>query len=395
MNSLNLTQNLSISHSRTISSTVPCFVTDSTATRISRLLVYGIVMAVSLVANILIVAIVCGKEKRMKKPINFFIVNIACCDLILTTVYMPRVVNIFSKGYEWLIDDIMGTVTCKFVAYAHETAITVIVLTVVVISVERFFSLVFPFKTNLQNPPFGIIIASLWFVAAAFRFPIVYAIQLKTFRLRTYCILNLDEAFEAGTEKLYYQTVVVVLYACPLVAILVFYTAIVITLMKQKHPGGGGCARRRMATRKELRNRRVVRMILIVVAVFIICWIFYFIQFVLYTYDIPIPCEAMFARLFLAHSNCAITPCLYFIFSENYRNGLKKIWLNAKRIFTSRNKNGREQDQAGEMIFAGSSDLPTEINQTSNSNINLKKGNNFHLVVRTKGGNSMVMPLVF
>ena len=357
----------------TISSTVPCFVADSPATRTGRIIAYGAVMAVSLIANSVIIAIVYGKNKRMRKPINYFIVNIACCDLILSIVYMPRVVNIFSSGYEWLVDGVLGTITCKFVAFAHETAITVAILTVVVISVERFLSLVFPFKTLLQNRPSGIIIGSLWFVAIAFRFPIIYAIRLRTFGVRKYCVLNLDQTFKAGAAKEYYQVIVILLYGFPLAAIVFFYSAIIITLHKQKHPSS--CSRHREISRKEMRNRQVVRMILIVIAVFISCWILYFIQFVLYTYDIPIPCEAMFVRIFLAHSNCAITPCLYFVFSENYRHGLRHLRTKVIKTFTSSGKNA-EETEAADTFLAGSSETPTQLNYV-NKPCTLKRDRGF------------------
>ena len=299
-----------------------CFVNDSLPTRCARIFVYCLIAIVSLIGNSLVVTIVC-KDKKLRKPINNFIVNMCCSDLLITAVYMPRVVTIFALGYEWLIEGTLGIITCKIVPFIYEVSVTVSLLTVVMISVERFILLVFPFKTIITNRLSIAINTSIWFIAAAFRFPISYAITLKQTENKIYCDVKLDQEFGVGSEKVYYQVVLVAMYAVPLAAIIVLYSIIVVSLKKQKSPGSG--LNGQEEHRDEQRNRRVLRMVLVVVAVFVICWMLYFIQLILYSYKVVVPCEVRFVRWFLAHSNSAITPCLYFAFSEHFHSGLMAL----------------------------------------------------------------------
>lgn len=66
-------------------------------------------------------------------------------------------------------------------------------------------------------------------------------------------------------------------------------------------------------------------MVTAVVIAFLCCWLLYFIRLILFSYDVDVSCNVQFVRLFLAHSNSAINPCLYVAFSENYRCGVKMI----------------------------------------------------------------------
>ena len=66
-------------------------------------------------------------------------------------------------------------------------------------------------------------------------------------------------------------------------------------------------------------------MVFIVVVVFVLCWLLFFIQLILFSYKIRVPCEVLFWRLFLAHLNSGINPILYLVLNENYREGVKNL----------------------------------------------------------------------
>lgn len=305
----------------------PCFVGDSVATRTSRLVVYGAIILVSLAANALVIFIVC-REKRMRKPINFFIVNMCSSDLLITVVYMPRTASIFAVGYEWWVSGLAGLATCKIVPFLLETATTVSILTVVIISLDRFLSVLFPLKTCITSRPARVIIAAMWVLSAAFRSPIFY-IKLVERNSKMYCTLDLDAEIHKGAATVYYKVVMATLYILPLLLTVVFYSGIIFVL---KRKNAAIKFLRRDGGRTAAKNQQVLRMVLVVVAAFVFCWILYFVVLVLDTIKVKVSCEVRFARLILAHSNCAITPCLYFIFSENYRKG----FMSVRKSYTSR-----------------------------------------------------------
>lgn len=302
-----------------------CFVGDSTAVKFFHVMTYCILVIVSLCGNSAIIAVV-WKVRRMRKTINFFIVNMCIADLLIT-LYMPRSISVSCTGYRWLVGGILGLIFCKFSVFMHQSAIAVSIFTVIAISCDRFFAVVFPLKTFITKKTCQIIIAFTWILSAAIRLPMLYGLEI-TVGKNGYlgCLLSLDDAFYKGAEKSYYQFTLIGLFAVPLSVIAILYSGIFISLRLRKSPGevvprGVGREHRRDAVIK----KKVLRMVFIVVVVFVLCWLLFFIQLILFSYKIRVPCEVLFWRLFLAHLNSGINPILYLVLNENYREGVKNL----------------------------------------------------------------------
>ena len=179
----------------------PCYFNDSAPTRSGRILAYSIIMLTSLIANFLVLAVF-RRERIMKKPINYFIIILCFSDLFITAIYMPRVLVTFAIGFEWHFEGAFGIISCKSVAFVYETAVTASILTVVIISFERYLLLVFPLKTVINVRSAKVIIIAIWAVAVLFRWPIAYGIKLYNKRGKMFCHLNLIDVFGSGSEKL-------------------------------------------------------------------------------------------------------------------------------------------------------------------------------------------------
>lgn len=302
-----------------------CFVSDSIAVKLARITAYCILMVISLVGNSVIISVV-WKEARMRKTINFFIVNMCAADLLIT-LYMPRVMSLSYAGYEWQVNGIIGLIFCKLSVFMHETAITTSIFTVVAISSDRFFAVVFPLKNFVTKKVCRLLIVAIWISSVLIRLPMLYGLRLgldKTGKLG--CFLSLDDTFNEGAAKTYYQFTLISLFAIPLSAIAVLYSGILITLKLRKVPGGDVSD---IAGREQRRNsvtkKKVLRLVMTVVALFFFCWLLYFIWLILWSYKIQVPCEVLFLRLFLAHVNSALNPCLYLLLNENFHEGFKNI----------------------------------------------------------------------
>lgn len=302
-----------------------CFVHDLLAIKMSRIIPYCLLLIVSLVGNSVIIAVV-WKEQRMRKTVNFFIVNMCVADLLIT-LYMPRVMSVWYSGYMWQVRGTLGLIFCKFAVFTHQTAICVSIFTVVAISCDRFFAVVLPLKTIITKTVCKIILATIWISSVVIRLPMLYGLETDYDRYGKWsCSLSLDDVFYKGAEKAYYKFALIGLFAVPLSVTAVLYTGILISLKLRKVPGeevlrSMGRQQRRDAVIK----RKVLRMVLIVVAVFVLCWILYFVQLILFSYKIQVSCDVLFLRLFLAHLNSSMNPCLYLLLNENFRGGVKNI----------------------------------------------------------------------
>lgn len=302
-----------------------CFVRDSTAVKMVRIVPYCILLFVSLLGNSVIIAVV-WKEQRMRKTVNFFIVNMCVADLLIT-LYMPRVMSVWYAGYEWQVYGTLGLIFCKLAVFMHETAICVSIFTVVAISCERFFAVILPLKTIITKKVCRIIMAVIWVLSVAIRLPMLYGLKTAYDKQGKWsCFLSLDDAFYKGAEKTYYKFTLIGLFAVPLSVTAVLYSGILIFLKLRKVPGEEVLPNTKIGKRRDaMIKRKVLRMVLIVVAVFVLCWLLYFVQLILFSYKVQVICDVLFLRLFLAHLNSALNPCLYVLLNENFRVGVKHL----------------------------------------------------------------------
>ena len=303
-----------------------CFEDDPLVTKVARILAYSIVMIAAVVGNLMVIVVV-WKGRRMRTTVNFFIVNMAAADLVIS-LYMLRMITILFAGYEWHVDGVAGAILCKISILFNQTPMIVSVLTVVAISFERFNAVLYPLKTIMSARSCKVVIALTWLIALAIRLPTVFAVRTIYHAGKLYCYLYLDETYGEGTKILFYQFTFIGLFFVPFVAILVLYSAIIFTLQRRKAFGSQGdsvSSHERLQRRRVATNKKVLRMIASVVIAFWICWLLYYIVLIGFSYGMKISCNLLFLRLFLAHFNSALNPWLYAKFSENYRRGFKNI----------------------------------------------------------------------
>lgn len=312
-----------------------CFDADSTTVKVVRVLPYLFIILISVVGNILVTLVVFN-NRPMRKAVNFFIVNMALSDLLITLVYMPRVVSIILAGYEWLSTGVAGLVFCKLVYFIHETSVSVSIFSAVCISGERFLAVIRPLQSLTKNTKAARYLISLtWFLSSVIRVPILVANTTAVSCGKTYCKLALDTTLWSGVSVMYHKFNLIGMYATPLGVMIALYSATIFTLKRRGRPGNRVTAEPAQPTEV---NKKVSRMVLVVITAFILCWILYFIVAVLESYHVSISCNVLYLRLLFAHFNCALTPVLYALFSENYRREFKNILFSCSWFQQARSR---------------------------------------------------------
>ena len=323
-----------------------CFHGDSVAIKVARILPYCFIIVVSLIGNSMVVAVVL-KNQRMRTTVNFYIVNMAIADLMIT-LYMPRMFTMAIFGFEWVVDGTAGLVFCKLSILLNQTPMIVSIFTVVAISFDRFNAVVFPLRTFVSSRFCKVVIACMWLSALAFRIPSVYAVRTMIGQDgKLYCNLLLDDTFGEVAKKVYYHFNMIAIFSIPLLTIVILYTAIIATLKRRKAPGltpENSSNNSEGFRRREVVKKKVLRLVSIVVIAFVLCWFLYYVRLSMYAYGHDLSCDWLHVRLVLAHFNSALNPCLYAIFSENYRRGFKKILAR----FYCRRK--RSSSQSGDSL---------------------------------------------
>ena len=290
---------------------------------------YCLLFVVSLTGNSLIGLIV-YKTKTMRKPINFFIVNMTMSDLLFPIFLFPRILTGLYFD-SWLISGPLGQALCKLAPFLTEVSLGVSLQSLVLIAVDRFVAVVFPLRSPLISTKLcRFFIPAIWIVAMAIYSPYLFAFKLAEYPGGLMCLLKWSEVFgETSSRANYYLAVVIVFIYIPLVLIAILYLAILFKLKSQKIPGEQSVNAREQRAKRE---RNVLKMSIAIVLLFAICllpdtasWLL-----ILHKSDGTMTFSCAFwyftsISVFLVYSNCALNPCICFIFSGNYRQGLKNL----------------------------------------------------------------------
>ena len=289
---------------------------------------YALIFIVALFGNSfgLFVAL---KKSSATNVTNLFIANMAVADLLLTVTAMPFSVAFFYRDIRWF-SGTLGTITCKAVFYIITVSIAATVLTMLVISIDRFYAVFYPLRDKLfrQSRVFSAIV---WILSIALMIPNVLIFQVKFDPL-----LNAPACVQAWpwgdpndiTEtyrvlKIFHICVFVILYVFPLSIMAVVYFLICRKLWHRIIPGHVTQNNRVAA---EMSKRKVVRQLVILVVVFALCWfptyVNHYLWFVRPTQGQQLPLGVQFVFLWLAHANSAINPCLYILLNDSFRREL-------------------------------------------------------------------------
>ena len=300
---------------------------DLTAERIGKAVAYCLIFVVSLAGNILI-GIIVYKTKTMRKTINFLIANMAMSDLLFPIFLFPWILTELYFD-SWSISGPLGDAMhmCKMIPYLPNISIAVSIQSLVLIAVDRFGAVVFPFRSPIiRSKLCPYFISATWITAIILFFPNLLAFKLVEHSDKLTCELRWNEVFgKTSNNRDYLLVLLLVLYCIPFSLIITLYTIILLKLKSYKNVG-------ERSTNAELqrckRHRNVLKMAIAIVLVFAVCWVplntfyFYYLQQDHTTASFCTVKRIWFIAFFVAHANCAINPCIYFIFCGNYRQGL-------------------------------------------------------------------------
>ena len=243
---------------------------SSTAEKIAFTCACSLIFIVSLTGNT-VIGIIVYKTRTMRKPINFFIVNMAISDLLYPIILIPQAIqNIYLDS--WLIGGPLGQALCKLVVFAEDVSAIVSVLSLVLIAVDRFGAVVFPLRSPLISSklcPFFIL--ATWIVAIAIIVPELFAYKLVKYSRTLVCELHWNEVFgESSSFENYLLFVTVAFTFIPLVLIAIIYIIIYLKFKSQKIPGEQSA---NYGQQRQQRERNMLKMAIAIVLGLAGCWL--------------------------------------------------------------------------------------------------------------------------
>ena len=290
---------------------------------------YAITFVIGFIGNSLGLYIIC-KKCGIKAATHLLIANLACSNLLIVFIVIPTSVSFLYNGHYWL-SGISGTVTCKISQYLFVFPIATSILTILVVSIDRFFAVCHPMRGQLFRKPKKMT-ATIWICAAIVTSPIIVIFKVTPFpspEIKWSCsqYFGQDPQLADTLSKVYYASLFALLYLLPLLIITVLYTIIGYKLYNRSIPGMSRSPNFR--DRVERSKRKVAKVMVMIVTAFAICWfpahaVHYYVTFQKETVS-RIPPYAISLLLWISHSNSAIDPFLYILLSHNFQREFRKI----------------------------------------------------------------------
>ena len=210
---------------------------------------YSMVTVLAVGGNAIVCYIVLAYQ-RMRTVTNYFIVNLACGDILMAVLCIPFtfIANVIKDYWPF------GAVMCPIVSYAQAAVVFVSAFTLVAISLDRYIAIIYPLKPRMTTRQAIMIILSIWIMALSVALPV--AILSRTMVINGSSHEICDEIWPNHQSRVIYSMVIMVLqYFLPLFVLLFTYTRIAIVIWVKKPPGEAENQRdRRLAASKRKVN---------------------------------------------------------------------------------------------------------------------------------------------
>ncbi|XP_034712704.1 somatostatin receptor type 1 [Etheostoma cragini] len=288
------------------------------ASRIILPSIYALVCCIGLTGNAMVIYVIL-KYAKMKTATNIYILNLAIADelFMLSVPFLATSAAIRHWPF--------GSLMCRLVLSVDGINMFTSIFCLTVLSVDRYVAVVHPIKAARYRRPTvaKVVNVCVWVLSLLVILPIIiFADTVRAPDGAVDCNFLWPES--AWSEAFVVYTFLLG-FLLPVGAICLCY-CLMVARMRAVGLKAGWLQRRRS-------EKKITRMVLLVVAVFVLCWMpFYIIQLVSVFHRPPDP---MVTQLFviLSYANSGANPILYGFVSDNFRRSFQRIvcfrWLES------------------------------------------------------------------
>ena len=285
-----------------------------------------LVLICSLVGNIFVLCVV-RKNIKLHSVTHYLIVNLTVADLLITVFNMTELLKIEVTGSDETFGGVAGQVYCIGSIVILNLSVACSILTLTVISIERFCSIIFPFKRFITLPRAKAMLVSIWFCSFLITIPFFFNVKAVDYYGDGlfYCIEDWSPLDTTKANRVFQIIFFLLMYACPLTVILVLYIIIAVSLWRRqasaKASSFGNSQRRTRMT------AQVIKMLVTSVVAFALCWLPQHVALFIgyFMRDICPPEFLWFGGQLLGYANSMMNPIIYIAFHSEYRKEFKVV----------------------------------------------------------------------
>nr|XP_027199024.1 cholecystokinin receptor type A-like [Dermatophagoides pteronyssinus] len=290
---------------------------------------YAVIMISAALGNLLITYIVISNRK-MRTTVNYYIVNLACCDILISVFVLPTKMFELLAPAEWLA---LNDTWCTIMSFLQSVMVFASLLTLVATCFERYFAIVHPLKSRMQQSKRRTcrILLAVWLLSSFASLPNILngsmaVINILKSEYGTIARLTCMSTFDDEFRLIYFTILFICLYLIPLALIAFTCFCIARALLRTSilHRQGS-------LLRQEVNRRKVGKMILVVVVSFTIAWTPYFLISVITQYQKENYFDkhdyyfTMLSINLFGFLHSSINPVIYLTMSARFQKGFMRL----------------------------------------------------------------------
>ncbi|XP_060077352.1 pyroglutamylated RF-amide peptide receptor-like [Ylistrum balloti] len=301
------------------------------------MVLYSAVFIFGLLGNIFVIAVVI-QYQHMRTLTNVFLVNLTVGDLLVVCICIPMTLGRYVYS-----DYIFGTFMCKLTHFLQGTAVAVSSLSLLCISINRYFAIHSPLKAKVlfSKNKIYLLLFLVWLVSLCSFIPQLVVCTVVTDGIQGVYEIHicLEQWYSPITKQIYSMFIFIVLFFFPLVAMLITYTRIGYTLWRTEARSfmENSITNKSQAERILRQRRRTVKMLVAVVMIFIFCWFPFYAVMIWLDFNMVLSTKTQFVNdyiypvvLLLGLSNSTVNPVCYCFMSNGFRRAFLKLCCRQK-----------------------------------------------------------------
>nr|XP_009300354.1 somatostatin receptor type 5-like [Danio rerio] len=282
-------------------------------------LVYITVCVVGLVGNTLVIHIVL-RYSQAESVTNIYILNLAIADELFM-LGLP-----FLAVQNGLLSWPFGSLMCRLVMTVDAINQFTSIFCLTVMSIDRYLAVVHPLRSSRWRQPrvAKTVNCTIWAISFVVVLPVV--VFAGVLQDDGNCSIVWPEPAEVWKASFIIYTATVGFFG-PLTVICLCYLLIVVKVRSS------GRRVRATSIRRRKSERKITRMVVIVVAVFVFCWLpFYVLNIVNLLVLLPGEFRGLYYFVVvLSYANSCANPILYGFLSDNFKRGFRKALCRSSR----------------------------------------------------------------
>lgn len=200
------------------------------------IVMYSTISVLAVGGNLIVVYIVVAYQ-RMRTVTNYFIVNLACSDILMAVMCIPFTFIANLLMHYWPF----GAIMCPIVSYLQAVVVFLSAFTLVAISLDRYRAIMFPLKPRMTTNQVAMVIAVIWMLSLAVPLPIAIMsrIEEQTDRFNASVVRYIcKEKWPQLQHRYIYSLCLMILqYFLPLFVLMFTYSSIAVVIWVKKMPG--------------------------------------------------------------------------------------------------------------------------------------------------------------